>query len=248
MNTPTIIAHRGGKDEAEENSAESFADALSHGILGAETDVRLTRDGHVVIMHDPTVDRTTTSTGHIAEMTLSEVKSLSLRKTGQRVPTLEEFCEVYRGRADADIEIELKLDAGSEQADRMDHYLRSVYETSSSILAPGTFAFSSFHPATLRRMRALFPDAALAFITWSNTAEVILSASLMGCRRLCTVWDNSTAHGVVLTHQAGMTANLWCSDTPEVYRLVSLMGADVSTSNVPRAICAAAAAQIADSR
>lgn len=238
MKTPTILAHRGGRDEAGENCVESFADALSRGIPGAETDLRLTKDGEIVLMHDATVDRTTTSSGRIADMTLAEVKELSLRKTGQRVPTFAEFCEVYRGVPNLDIEIELKLNAADEPAESMDYYLRRAYETAASTLVPGVFMFTSGSAATLRRMRSLFPEARLAFISDRNSEEVILVASLLGCVRLNTRWDHSTARGVDLTHQAGMEANLWCADTPEVYRLISLMGADATASNRPRELIA----------
>lgn len=238
MKRPTILAHRGGKDETDENGIESFADALSRGIPGAETDLRLTKDGEIVLMHDDTVDRTTTSSGRIADMTLAEVKRLSLRKTGRRVPTFAEFCEVYRGVPNLDIEIELKLNADDEPAEKLDHYLRGACEMASAALVPGTFTFTSGHAATLRRMRSLFPEARLAFISDCNSDEVVLVASLLGCTRLNTRWNRSTARGVDLTHQAGMTANLWCSDTPEVYRLISLMGADATASNRPRELIA----------
>lgn len=90
------IAHRGDWRYAPENSIEAIRHCIELGIDIVEIDVRKTKDGHLVIMHDPTVDRTTNGTGNVSDLTLEEIKKLRLRSncgiTGSRqeVPTLEE--------------------------------------------------------------------------------------------------------------------------------------------------------------
>ena len=90
------VSHRGDWRYAPENSMAAVQRCIDLGIDIVEIDVRLTKDGHLVLMHDLTVDRTTNGTGQVAEMTLEEIKKLRLRNacgvrwSRQQVPTLEE--------------------------------------------------------------------------------------------------------------------------------------------------------------
>jgi glycerophosphoryl diester phosphodiesterase len=116
---PVNIAHRGGAEIAPENTLEGFREGLRVGAGVLELDVHTTADGHVVVIHDATVDRTTDSTGAVREMTLAEVKRLDagyrftpdggatfpFRGGGIRIPTLE---EVYGEFVDMPINVEIK--------------------------------------------------------------------------------------------------------------------------------------------
>ena len=91
-----ICAHRGANITHPENTLAAFREAVRLGAHQIEFDVRMTKDGHCVIMHDPTVDRTTDGQGKVVDMTLKEIKRLDAGVkhhpmfTGERVPTLEE--------------------------------------------------------------------------------------------------------------------------------------------------------------
>lgn len=110
LNEPVIVGHRGAWGDYPENTLLSFREALDKGADAVEMDVRITADGHVVVMHDATVDRTTDGKGRVDEMTLEEVRQLDAayyfapekdypyRGQGIRVPTLEEVLEVFPGR------------------------------------------------------------------------------------------------------------------------------------------------------
>src|SRR5215212_10815244 len=73
---PVNLAHRGASTLAPENTLEAFRIAVEEGAGGLELDVHLTRDGHVVVIHDPTVDRTTRGAGVVSEMTIDELRRL----------------------------------------------------------------------------------------------------------------------------------------------------------------------------
>lgn len=104
-----LVAHRGGARLAPENTLEAFRGAVE--LWGAdmlEMDVRLTRDGQVVVIHDATVDRTTEGTGRVGDLTLDEIRSLdagyrftdlggapSFRGRGCVVPTLDEVLTAF---------------------------------------------------------------------------------------------------------------------------------------------------------
>lgn len=90
-----IFAHRGNWRNSAENSIQAFRECIDAGLDGIEVDVRATKDGVLVAMHDETVDRTTTGHGKVADLTLDEVRKLNLRspigvRTRQKVPTLED--------------------------------------------------------------------------------------------------------------------------------------------------------------
>ncbi len=95
-----ISAHRGANEVAPENTLTAFQMALSQGATYIELDVRTTRDGQLVILHDSQLDRTTTGTGPVQDRTLAELKLLSAGKkwgdafTHELIPTLAEVCQL----------------------------------------------------------------------------------------------------------------------------------------------------------
>ncbi|MGW1465851.1 glycerophosphodiester phosphodiesterase family protein [Streptomyces sp. NPDC002308] len=100
-------AHRGQWRDAPENSLPAFRAAFDRGAELVETDIRLTKDGVPVLMHDTTVDRTTNGTGAVADLTLAQLRQLRLKEglggaqaaiTDERVPTLEEAMELAKDR------------------------------------------------------------------------------------------------------------------------------------------------------
>src|SRR5918993_1187008 len=110
---PVNLAHRGASALAPENTIEAFRLAVEAGAGGLELDVHMTRDGHIVVIHDATVDRTTSGTGAVSEMTLDELRGFDAghnfspgggpnrpyRARGVRVPTLEEVLREFPGVA-----------------------------------------------------------------------------------------------------------------------------------------------------
>jgi glycerophosphoryl diester phosphodiesterase len=91
------IAHRGASGYELENSFAAFDKALELGVDGIETDVHVTKDKKLVLMHDNRIDRTAKGRGKVSRMTLSELKQIKL-ENGQEIPTLEEFIEKYKGK------------------------------------------------------------------------------------------------------------------------------------------------------
>ena len=96
LNAKLVIAHRGDRAHVPENTMEALARAVELGADGLEFDVRLTRDGVPVLMHDATVDRTTSGRGLVRENTLAELQALDASRgfsgwAGGKVtvPTLE---------------------------------------------------------------------------------------------------------------------------------------------------------------
>ena len=103
-----VVAHRGGaKMGPPENTLPAIEKAIEVGADLIEIDVRQTADGQLVLMHDATVNRTTSGSRPIAEMSLAAVKELRVRHQGSdfiRVPTLEEALQAMKGRIDPDLD------------------------------------------------------------------------------------------------------------------------------------------------
>ena len=100
-----IMGHRGGGTLAPENTLAAIAKGLEVGVDLIEIDLHLTSDGHAVVFHDSTLDRTTNGTGPIANLTLAQVKALDAgswfgpQYAGEKVPTLTEALQFIGGRA-----------------------------------------------------------------------------------------------------------------------------------------------------
>ncbi len=98
-----IIAHRGNWRNAPENSLQGYKQCIDGGIDGIEIDVHMTKDSAIVIMHDDTLDRTTTGKGLVSDYTLEQIKQLNLKSpigvvTRQKVPTLDEVLDLCKDK------------------------------------------------------------------------------------------------------------------------------------------------------
>jgi glycerophosphoryl diester phosphodiesterase len=115
-----VVAHRGDWRNFPENSLEAIDNAIKMGVDIVELDVKKTKDGELILMHDRTLDRTTTGKGLVSENTLSDIRKLNLRngcniRTIHKVPTLEEALLHAKGK------IMINLD-------QADLYFDQIYE------------------------------------------------------------------------------------------------------------------------
>jgi glycerophosphoryl diester phosphodiesterase len=105
-----IVGHRGTMKFAPENTIAAHDKAIEMGARAIEMDVRMTKDGEFVVMHEPFVNRTTNGSGLVSQMSLAEIKALdagswfSPEFAGERVPTLREALRNIKGRAAIDID------------------------------------------------------------------------------------------------------------------------------------------------
>jgi len=109
-----VAAHRGWRSEYPENTIEAFRAALSLGVDQLETDIRVSRDGALVLIHDETVDRTTDGTGLVCQKTLGELRSLDAgshkdaKFKGAHIPVLRELLELVKDHPTITLDLELK--------------------------------------------------------------------------------------------------------------------------------------------
>ena len=108
---PVIFAHRGASAHAPENTLAAFELALAQQADALELDVKLSADGHVVVIHDATVDRTTNGHGRVRDLSLADLKKLdagsffSQAFAGENIPTLDEVFESFGKRTFINVEL-----------------------------------------------------------------------------------------------------------------------------------------------
>ena len=113
-NAVRVAAHRGNSKYYPENTLIGFRSALELPIDQLEIDLHMCKDGHIVMMHDHTVDRTTNGTGRVRDLTLEELKELDAGSwkgeqfAGTQIPTFIEFLEMLRDYPEMTVNVELK--------------------------------------------------------------------------------------------------------------------------------------------
>ncbi|MEW5717732.1 MAG: glycerophosphodiester phosphodiesterase family protein, partial [Chloroflexota bacterium] len=155
-----IVGHRGAAGAAPENTLAAFQRAIEIGVDAIELDVHLSKDNELIVIHDPTLVRTTDGTGAVRDFTVAELKKLNaaakFKGSGnydvQRLPTLQEVFDLVGARAPLQIEIKLAADGsrypGIEQK-VVDHVRRNNAVASAEI--------TSFDFDTVRHVQSLEP-------------------------------------------------------------------------------------------
>jgi glycerophosphoryl diester phosphodiesterase len=170
---PLVFAHRGSSAAFAEHTRAAYLQALADGADGVECDVHLTRDQHVILLHDANLDRTSDGTGPVAERTLRELRRLDFSSwKGARIPeiygaqseqflTLPELLEILRGAGrPVGLAIELKHPSPYQLKleDRVLEVLRSEgWDAKSSTVDNIAVTFMSFSPESVRRLLRSVP-------------------------------------------------------------------------------------------
>ena len=248
---PLVIAHRGDSAHRPENTLASFASALELGAGIVELDVQLTRGGHVVVLHDPTVDRTTNGRGDVRRMDLADVRALSAGYPdrfgdtwrGERVPTLAEALALVQGRGR--VMIEIKKDSVTDDDEGGVEAL-TVAEVR-RMGAADQVALISFEHRALLRCRQLAPEITRGHLFGRTTAEeVLVSARDAGCG---IVMPHKSQLGPKLAdtvHGAGLKLATWVVDEPEELKRLAPFGLFGVGSNRPGVLMQALADGLLD--
>jgi glycerophosphoryl diester phosphodiesterase len=151
-----IAAHRGDRASAPENTVPAFEAAVAGGVDFLEVDVRLTVDGYPVIIHDATVDRTTTGVGAVDELTLAEIRTLDAGSwfapqfAGVQVPMWTEFLDILTRAPEVTALVELKH---TWAADDIESLLSGIYFRG----LQDRIVFASFSPPTVTALHEADP-------------------------------------------------------------------------------------------
>lgn len=224
---PRVWAHRGASAHAPENTLEAFELARTAGADGIELDVRLDRDGNVVVFHDADLKRLCGRPGSIEELTAAERKEL--RVGGAAVPTLE---EVFHVVGDIEINVEIKANQPGRNA--------ALVEATANVIRRSGRAeqvlVSSFDPFSLLQFYRHLPDVALALLFHREQALPIRKGWLgraIGATVLHPEHTLCTAERVKVWHTSGRPVNAWTVDDPLELRRLDELGVDGVFTNDP---------------
>jgi glycerophosphoryl diester phosphodiesterase len=208
-----LLGHRGAPYLAPENTMESFHKAIEAGAAGFEFDVRRSRDGALVVIHDP---RTRRPRWNVARTSSAELG----------LPLLEDVLRTFHT---AWLDIEIKV-PGIE---------RQVLEMVHRHLEPSRFVITSFRAGTVREVKRLSPETPAGWLfkrtlltlpRWISAPEKF---ALPPLEYLCPHHSVLTRHLVKLARPRGLRLITWTVNTPAVFRRVRERGADVVITNFP---------------
>ena len=231
MITPAfmVIAHRGASSYAPENTCAAFDLALHMGGRHIELDVDATSDGHIVVIHDDTVDRTTNGTGQVTSYTLAALRELDAGAwfgatfAGQRIPLFEEVLTRYQGRA----HVHTELKGHSTYLSQRTADLIRQHEMGDQV------TITSFQKVRLEEIRAYAPELPTGWLLMEVSDMIVAQAHAMGVTQICPRANTVTPVLVERLHAAGFVVRAWGVSTEELMQQVVQAGADGMTVNFP---------------
>jgi glycerophosphoryl diester phosphodiesterase len=224
--SPLIFAHRGASAHAPENTLAAFELAIQQNADVIELDTKLSADGHVVVIHDQSVDRTTNGSGRVSELTLVSLRELDAGShfsdtfRGEQIPTLEEVLEIYAGRTFLNIELtnyRTPFDALPMKIAQ----LIELCDQETQILV------SSFHPIPLRRFHHLLPSIPIGFLAKRGAAGVIsrswIGNALIPYQAIHLEKSDVSSALITKAHQSGKRVHTFTvNSADEMAKLLSL--------------------------
>ncbi len=213
-----VVGHRGAMGLEPENTLRSFRRAVTEGADAIELDLRLSKDGHLVILHDTDVARTTDGEGAIADLDLAEIKALDAGQ-GESIPTFDEVLDAV----DLAVQAEIK---STEAA-------RAVLDTIRVRKLVDRVTVTSFSADIVRNCREYLPAVRTGLISSHARADELEQARELGVDLLCAGLDELERQFVDHCHQAGIDVIGWLANDADQLMRALRAGADGVTSDFP---------------
>lgn len=216
-----IIGHRGARGLEPENTLAALRRGMACADL-VEVDLRLTRDGIPVAIHDATVDRTTDGTGPVKGYTIEELANFDAGE-GEHIPTLYEILDLLQ--RDAGLVAEIK-EPGTE----------AIIASVLMDRMPERLFLVSFHPGSVAMAKKLLPGAQAGLIYSEGTDDPVALARSVQADVILPRWDLLSPEVVERAHEAGLLVVPWTLNTEEEFGEAVRLGIDGFATDDP---CAA---------
>ena len=214
------IGHRGACGHAPENTLRSIDQAIRLGCDMVEVDVQRTKDGHLVLIHDLHVDRTTNGKGLVAEMDLEELRTLDAGG-GQKIPTLEEALQAASGRIGLILEV---------KAEGLAYDLYSIVRASGFM---GPVLYASFLHDELQHLRRADPEARIMVLLKRPPKDPTAEATRLQATHVGLRFDTATKPLVTRLHKARLTVVVYTANKPKDIQRMRAVGVDGIVSDFP---------------
>lgn len=231
LGRPLVMGHRGAMGHRPENTMASFELAREMGADAVECDVHLSKDGHLIVMHDEAVDRTTNGHGAIADLTLAEIKQLDAgtkyapEYAGEPVPTLEELLTWAKGRLPVVIELKLGKDAV--------RIAEACIALVDRLEMGDHVAFISFDHFVPREIKKRRPHWQVGLLYVARLVDPVGAAGAALANGLLPQWQFLTPDLVEAAHRERLWVGVWSPSTETELRYAIANGADMIGTNYP---------------
>ena len=226
--SPIIFAHRGASAHAPENTLASFELAAGEGADAIELDAKLTADGHIVVFHDRTLERTTNGTGQLAEKPLAELRALdagsafSTKFRGEKIPLLEEVFEAVGKKLFINVHLTNHFSPRDELVER-------VCSLVTRCGLEKRVLFSSFLPYSLNKAKGLLPKVPRGLLAqkhWQGAWARSFGFSFGDYIALHPYVTDVDVREVQRVHRLKRRIHVWTVNKPETIASLSTWGAD----------------------
>lgn len=228
-----VIGHRGARNEAPENTIPGFAYAVQLGLQAVEFDVRLARDGELVVIHDATVDRTTDCSGEVSSFTSKELVGMDARAEHTTwpdrcgIPTLREVLDVVDHLPRLVIEIK------ANRPDGLDLVVEGVLDIVRSRGMENQSTITSFDPAVLELVQRLAPEQSRGLIGNGDSPAFLEAAQRLGCDQIDVRLAMSSAEIMAASREAGLRTVAWPCNADEDLEKACAWQPDMLTTDRP---------------
>ena len=227
-----IFAHRGYSGKYPENTMIAFKKALECEVDGIELDVQLTKDGEVVIIHDETIDRTTTGKGFVVDYTYEELErsdaSFKFKDLGfNKIPTLREYFQLVK---DYDIVTNVELKTG------INEYLgieEKVWELIKEYNLEEKVIISSFNHFSVMRMKKIAPQLKYGFLSEDWIIDAGKYTHSYGVQCYHPRFNNLVPDVIKELKKYNLEINTWTVNLEEDMRYLYSNNIDVIITNYP---------------
>jgi len=225
-----VLGHRGAAGLKPENTLASIEHALQLGVDGIEIDVRMHGDA-LIVMHDATLDRTTTGHGHHARYTLAQLRSFDAGD-GERIPLLSEVLALARGRTRLNVEVK-SCGIARVVLTELEQATRGCAAWRRQIL------LSAFDPATSAELAAGRQSMTFGLLYEEPFAQALSRARDLGAGSLHMSLALLDANDVRTAQNAGLEVYVYTANTPADFARCLAAGVDAVFSDFPdRALAA----------
>lgn len=229
-----VFAHRGLSSKYPENTLIAFEKALEYQIDGIETDVQLTKDGQLVIIHDEILTRTTGHEGFVKDFTLKELKEMNANNHYEgryEIPTLDELLTLLE-KHDVIINLELKTSVFEYNGIE-----KLVYDEIIKHNLKDRIIISSFNHESLLRMKEIDKSVKCGILTADRIVEVEDYISRIGVECYHPFFASIKPERVALAHKKNIEVNVWTVDDPQYFNIMQISGVDCVITNCCDKFC-----------
>ncbi|WAE51027.1 glycerophosphodiester phosphodiesterase [Stutzerimonas frequens] len=227
-----IYGHRGAKGEAPENTLASFEQCLQHGVRRCELDLHLSRDGELMVIHDPTLKRTTGRRGKVAQHDAAELVNCDARqggpgwKTPCPIPRLSELFEK------CDFE-HWQLEVKSASRDRAARTVLAIKALAERYQLKERITVTSSSREVLRALNRLAPEISRGLVAEYNWLDPLKVARQYGCDLLALKWTMCTPERLEKAKKQGLHVSVWTVNEPALMRRLADFGVDSLITDYP---------------